>query len=229
MGAWHQAGLADWLSVVMWLWLRLDGVHSETVKFTNWCYTSATTNAIYQEWMELVGENVYLFDVQIVTFLVFAFEDFNFLVVSFFIVSKERRAAKFCVELKRTAAEKCVRWWLFICNKRVRMTDKVQGRARVVTSRTKRCPSNFQKRRINGNRWKVFGRRSNIECSDVRRKYRVSRVTVRSILVDGARDSVVVKVLCYKPEGRGFDTRWGDFLNLPNPSCRTRPWGLLSL
>jgi hypothetical protein len=23
MGAWHQDGLADWLSVVMWLWLRL--------------------------------------------------------------------------------------------------------------------------------------------------------------------------------------------------------------
>jgi hypothetical protein len=27
----------------------------------------------------------------------------------------------------------------------------------------------------------------------------------------GARGSVVVKALCYKPEGRGFDTRWGDF------------------
>jgi hypothetical protein len=39
----------------------------------------------------------------------------------------------------------------------------------------------------------------------------------------------VVKALCYKPEGRGFETRWGDSLNLPNPSGRTRPWGLLSL
>jgi hypothetical protein len=39
----------------------------------------------------------------------------------------------------------------------------------------------------------------------------------------------VVKALCYKPEGRWFDTQWGDFLNLPNPSGRTRPWGLLSL
>jgi hypothetical protein len=28
----------------------------------------------------------------------------------------------------------------------------------------------------------------------------------------------MVKALCYKPEGRGFDTRWGKFLNLPNPS-----------
>jgi hypothetical protein len=27
----------------------------------------------------------------------------------------------------------------------------------------------------------------------------------------GARGSVVVKALCYKPEGRGFDTRSGDF------------------
>jgi hypothetical protein len=25
------------------------------------------------------------------------------------------------------------------------------------------------------------------------------------------------------------DTRWGEFLNLPNPSGRTKPWGLLSL
>jgi hypothetical protein len=31
-----------------------------------------------------------------------------------------------------------------------------------------------------------------------------------------ARSSVVVKALCYKPEGRGFDTRCGVFLNLPN-------------
>jgi hypothetical protein len=29
-----------------------------------------------------------------------------------------------------------------------------------------------------------------------------------------ARCSVVVKALCYKPEGRGFDSRWGDILNL---------------
>jgi hypothetical protein len=35
--------------------------------------------------------------------------------------------------------------------------------------------------------------------------------------------SIVVKALCYKPEGRGFDTRWGEFLNLPKPSGRTRP------
>jgi hypothetical protein len=26
-----------------------------------------------------------------------------------------------------------------------------------------------------------------------------------------ARGSVVVKVLCYKPEGRGFETRWGEW------------------
>jgi hypothetical protein len=45
----------------------------------------------------------------------------------------------------------------------------------------------------------------------------------------GTRGSVVVKTLCYKPEGRGLDTRRADFLNLPNPSGRTRPWGLLNL
>jgi hypothetical protein len=45
----------------------------------------------------------------------------------------------------------------------------------------------------------------------------------------GARGNVVVKALYYKPEGRGFDSRLGKFLNLPNLSGRTRPWGLLSL
>jgi hypothetical protein len=29
---------------------------------------------------------------------------------------------------------------------------------------------------------------------------------------------IVVKALYYKLEGRGFHTRWGEFLNLPNPS-----------
>jgi hypothetical protein len=45
----------------------------------------------------------------------------------------------------------------------------------------------------------------------------------------GAPSSVVVKAPCYKSEGHGFDTRRGEFLNLLNPSGRTRPWGLLSL
>jgi hypothetical protein len=43
------------------------------------------------------------------------------------------------------------------------------------------------------------------------------------LYLSAARGSVVVKALCYKPEGRGFDTRWGEFLNLPNPSGRTSP------
>jgi hypothetical protein len=50
-----------------------------------------------------------------------------------------------------------------------------------------------------------------------------------NVVVNGAHGSVVVKALCYKPEGRGFDTQRGEFLNLPNLSGRTRPWGLLSL
>jgi hypothetical protein len=41
--------------------------------------------------------------------------------------------------------------------------------------------------------------------------------------------SIVVKALCYKPEGREFGTQCGEFLNLPNPSGSTRLWGLLSL
>jgi hypothetical protein len=45
----------------------------------------------------------------------------------------------------------------------------------------------------------------------------------------GARGSVVVKAPCYKPEGRWVDSRWGEFLNLPNLSGSTRPCGLLSL
>jgi hypothetical protein len=32
----------------------------------------------------------------------------------------------------------------------------------------------------------------------------------------------------YNSEGCGFETRWGDILNLPNPSGRTRFWDLLS-
>jgi hypothetical protein len=39
----------------------------------------------------------------------------------------------------------------------------------------------------------------------------------------GARGSIVVKALCYKPEGRGFDTRCGDFLNLPNLQATLGP------
>jgi hypothetical protein len=40
---------------------------------------------------------------------------------------------------------------------------------------------------------------------------------------DDRRHAVAIEELCYKPEGREFDTRRGEFLNLPNPSGRTRP------
>jgi hypothetical protein len=52
---------------------------------------------------------------------------------------------------------------------------------------------------------------------------------INILIHNGARGSVVVRAICYKSEGRGFDTQRGEFLNLPNPSCCTRPWGLLSL
>jgi hypothetical protein len=44
----------------------------------------------------------------------------------------------------------------------------------------------------------------------------------------GARCSVVDKALYYKAEGRGLPDEV-IFLNLPNPSGRTMPWGLLNL
>jgi hypothetical protein len=53
------------------------------------------------------------------------------------------------------------------------------------------------------------------------------KLFTQSIVIWG--HAVEVKTLRYKREGRGFDTRWGDCLNLPNPSGRIGPWGLLSL
>jgi hypothetical protein len=35
--------------------------------------------------------------------------------------------------------------------------------------------------------------------------------TAKSTMYQGQRGSVEVKALCYKPEGRGFDSRWGEF------------------
>jgi hypothetical protein len=56
--------------------------------------------------------------------------------------------------------------------------------------------------------------------------YWIKFQNISSVFVSiGARGSVVVKALCYKPEGRGFDNRWGEFLNLPNPSGCTSALG----
>jgi hypothetical protein len=43
------------------------------------------------------------------------------------------------------------------------------------------------------------------------------------------RSRLVNNIKMEFPEGRGFDTRSGEFLNLPNPSGRTKPCGLLNL
>jgi hypothetical protein len=64
---------------------------------------------------------------------------------------------------------------------------------------------------------------SNNECKKCKLLEIVFTISQR-----GARGSVVVKALCYKPEGRGFDTPCGDFY-LPNPYGRTRSWDLLDL
>jgi hypothetical protein len=41
----------------------------------------------------------------------------------------------------------------------------------------------------------------------------------------------ILDLLQFKPEGHGFETQWGEWILsiYPNPSGRTRPWGLLSL
>jgi hypothetical protein len=43
----------------------------------------------------------------------------------------------------------------------------------------------------------------------------------------GASGSLVFKALGYKQEGHGFETQWGEILNLPNPSGLTRPSGFI--
>jgi hypothetical protein len=48
------------------------------------------------------------------------------------------------------------------------------------------------------------------EPAPVNRKTTNRFVVVYNLNV-GARGRVVVKALCYKVEGRGFDTRWGNF------------------
>jgi hypothetical protein len=39
-------------------------------------------------------------------------------------------------------------------------------------------------------------------------------IIIYIILISLISGSVVVKALCYKPEGRGFDSRWGEFLKI---------------
>jgi hypothetical protein len=39
----------------------------------------------------------------------------------------------------------------------------------------------------------------------------------------------LVEALCYKTEGRGFDSDVIGFFNLLNPNSRLWPWGRLSL
>jgi hypothetical protein len=46
-------------------------------------------------------------------------------------------------------------------------------------------------------------------------------------LEEGHAVAYFVEALCYKPEGRGFESRWGGFFffNWPNPSSRTMALG----
>jgi hypothetical protein len=68
--------------------------------------------------------------------------------------------------------------------------------------------------------------------------YAVCRIKGKQVIIssDNVFSNKLVNILKLSQKsllnvlkGRGFDSRWGEFLNLPNPSGRTRPWGLLSL
>jgi hypothetical protein len=64
-------------------------IHSVTIKFPNWRYYSNTTNFNWRGWTGIVTKKVYLYDVQVSTCLVDAYEDYScFGEVNFFVVSK---------------------------------------------------------------------------------------------------------------------------------------------
>jgi hypothetical protein len=65
--------------------------------------------------------------------------------------------------------------------------------------------------------------------SDCNLKIMISAAIKKRILQKITRGSVVVKALCYELEGRGFQTPWSEFLNLPNPSSRIRKYQIKSL
>jgi hypothetical protein len=48
---------------------------------------------------------------------------------------------------------------------------------------------------------------------------------ILSLMTKGACGNVV-EALCYKPEGRGFESRYHWMFSLPNPSSRTKVLGL---
>jgi hypothetical protein len=76
-----------------------------------------------------------------------------------------------------------------------------------------------------------LGRSVGVVRSRAKAKDLVSLIFVFQFRASGAPGSIVVEALRCKPEGRVFETWWGEwiFFNLPNSSSRTRRWGLLSL
>jgi hypothetical protein len=52
---------------------------------------------------------------------------------------------------------------------------------------------------------------------------RTLRIKLYLYYIPGAHGSVVVKALCYKPDGRAFETRWGEWI-LSNKTNKQTPW-----
>jgi hypothetical protein len=77
--------------------------------------------------------------------------------------------------------------------------------------------------------WLPPGHTDAISVYNVNTVHEAKRTSTSLTTEQRTHCSVVVKAPCYKLEDRGFDTRWGEFLNLHNSFGRIRPWGLLSL
>jgi hypothetical protein len=103
---------------------------------------------------------------------------------------------------------------------------KFQRKVMPLSSDLKSVPSN-NRSFDHEDRWTVFFQNVNKFLLDY-----TASIPEASVLNSHRSDKVRIYVrhmLKCNYLGRGFDTLWGEFLNLPNPSGRTRPWGLLSL
>jgi hypothetical protein len=81
-------------------------IHSVAIKFPNWCHYSKYTNDIYRWWTGLFRETVYLYDVQVSTSFVDAYEEYNYFYEVLWTFKMEEKAAiTFCINLKKMDIE----------------------------------------------------------------------------------------------------------------------------